>query len=541
MQPSAAAAPLSGSSSTAIWIALLAAFADTQFVQWTSFSMRPAMIAFSWALDMALFLGLAALLTVAVHLVGGSRRASALTFPVVSCGVAALWLFSRAQLAALQSVGPDSVFFWLPSVVVLVVILTLASKGGRQPAPAAVVWTGAALVWLVYTSRATAADPLVATTLVLVGTGINTWWVMSSYASRPRSRTAGFAVLNALVLIASFPLAPGFDRPSRRPAATDNQATQSAPGAADRTPHVIVIVLDTVRADHMSTYGYEYDTTPQLDAFAATATLFEPAITNATWSLPSHASLLTGLLPHQHGAHAALTARRRPSGGSAERSQAEHFSFAQRPLSADHETMAELLAARGYSTAAIVANFGWISEFFGLLQGFHYVDNRPMNLFNWEPVAAPYLRRLGWDWLNDRYILINKSAFFADSIVAHTREWEAQRPPGPFFLLLNFMDAHAPFRASLMTDEFSGRLPDLARERGKRSSSVARYDRSVAYLDAEVGKFFDFLRSRDLFNDSLIVVTSDHGENFDEDRPAHGADLLQATLSVPLIIKSPGQ
>ena len=84
------AAPLSRSSSTAIWVALLAAFADTQFVQWTSFSMRPAMIAFSWALDMALFLGLSALLTVAVHLVGGSRRSEALTVPVVLSGVAAL-------------------------------------------------------------------------------------------------------------------------------------------------------------------------------------------------------------------------------------------------------------------------------------------------------------------------------------------------------------------------------------------------------------------------------------------------------------------
>ena len=160
-------------------------------------------------------------------------------------------------------------------------------------------------------------------------------------------------------------------------------------------------------------------------------------------------------------------------------------------------------------------------------------------------MAAPYLRRLGWNWLNDRYILLNKSAFFADSIVAHTREWEAQRPAAPFFLLLNFMDAHAPYRASLLTDEFPGRLPAFPRtsdEQGGRALSIARYDRSIAYLDAELGKLFDFLRRRGLFDDSLIVVTSDHGENFDEDRPAaHGADLLQATVAVPLIIKSPRQ
>jgi arylsulfatase A-like enzyme len=218
------------------------------------------------------------------------------------------------------------------------------------------------------------------------------------------------------------------------------------------------------------------------------------------------------------------------------------FSFAQRPLGAEHETLAELLASRGYSTAAIVANFGWVSEFFGLLQGFQYVDNRPMNLFNWEPAAAPYLRRLGWEWLNERYILLNKSAFFADSIVEHVREWESQRPPAPFFLLLNFMDAHAPFRASLLTDGFPGRLPELDPSRGGQSYSMARYDRSIAYLDQQVGELFEFLRSRDLYDDSLIVVTSDHGENFDENRPAaHGADLLQATVAVPLIIKLPNQ
>ena len=298
----------------------------------------------------------------------------------------------------------------------------------------------------------------------------------------------------------------------------------------------------------MSTYGYEYDTTPRLDAFAASASVFEPGIANATWSLPSHASLLTGLLPHQHGAHAVLRATSPlPSGGQESDASAQgramgSFSFAQRPLGAEHETLAELLASHGYSTAAIVANFGWVSEFFGLLQGFDYVDNRPMNLFNWEPVAAPYLRRLGWERLNNHYILLNKSAFFAGSIVEHVREWEGQRPPAPFFLLLNFMDAHAPFRASLMTDGFPGRLPDLDATGDAQSYSMARYDRSIAYLDRQVGELFEFLRSRGLFDDSLIIVTSDHGENFDENRPAaHGADLLQATVAVPLIIKLPNQ
>ncbi len=556
-------APLSGSLPTAVWLAVLAAFADVQFLQWTSFSMRPAMIGFSLALDLALFLALAVPLTVVAHVVWRYRRSGQrFVVSIAFIGVAAVWLLSRARLAELQAVGPGAALVVLPAMVVLVVafgLITRRDAGGplaNDIALVAVLWTGAALVWLVYLWRAKAASPVLAAVLVLVAAGVNAWWVVRSAGSRPWSRVAGFAALNALILIAGFPLAPGFDRPYRSEVGGGAQMAEPLPPGV--APNIIVIVLDTVRADHMSVYGYEYDTTPQLRAFAAGATVLEPGIANATWSLPSHASLLTGLLPHQHGAHAVLTsisqspearAARLAAGASGagpdEGPAAETFSFAQRPLAAGHETMAEFLAARGYSTAAVVANFGWVSEFFGLLQGFQYIDNRPMNLFFWEPVAAPYLRRLGWDWLNDRYILVNKSAFFADSIVAHAREWEAQRPPGPFFLLLNFMDAHAPYRASLLTGELPGRLPDVAAasaDQGGRALSIARYDRSIAYLDAEVGKLFDFLRRRDLFDGSLIVVTSDHGENFDEDRPApHGADLLQATVAVPLIIKLPGQ
>ena len=573
-QPPTAAAPLTVALPAAVWVALLAAFADVQFVQWTSFSMRPAMIGLSLAMDLALFLAVALPLTLAAHVVGRYRTSlQRFIVPVAFAGVAAGWLFSRARLAELQSIGPGVAFVVSPAMVVLVVAFGLTARRARSmpgsddvaPASAtlsldvalpAVLWAGMALVWMVYFWSAKTASPFLAAGLVLVGAGVNAWWVVRFADSRPWSRVAGFAAVNMLILIAGFPFAPGFDRPYRSEAGAAAQPAEPVPAGAGESPNIIVIVLDTVRADHMSTYGYEYDTMPQLDTFAATATVLEPGIANATWSLTSHASLLTGLLPHQHGAHAVLTSisqlaearaafRSAEAAGAGSGAATETFSFAQRPFAAEHETMAEFLAAHGYSTAAIVANFGWVSEFFGLLQGFHYVDNRPMNLFSWEPVAAPYLRRLGWNWLNNRYILLNKSAFFADSIVAHTREWEAQRPAAPFFLLFNFMDAHSPYRAFLLTDEFSGRLPafpGMSDAQGGRALSIARYDRSIAYLDAELGKLFDFLRRRGLFDDSLIIVTSDHGENFDEDRPAaHGADLLQATVAVPLIIKSPRQ
>ena len=549
------AVPASGSFPAAVLIAILVAFADVQFVQWTSFAMRPALVGFSLALDAALLLAVVILLAAVVHILARqSRSFQQLSVPTVFAGVAAVWLFSRTRLATLQSVGPATVFVVVPAMVVLFAVLGVTARGlrgeplSRRVELVAVWWVGAALLWFGYLWSEVGAAPYLLAALVLVTAGLNAWWVVRAGDAGTRVRLAGIVVLNALILIASFPLAPGFDRPQRTEAAARAQAAEPAPEGSRGSPNVILIVLDTLRADHMSTYGYEYDTTPRLDAFAASASVFEPGIANATWSLPSHASLLTGLLPHQHGAHAVLRATSPlPSGGQESDASAQgramgSFSFAQRPLGAEHETLAELLASHGYSTAAIVANFGWVSEFFGLLQGFDYVDNRPMNLFNWEPVAAPYLRRLGWERLNNHYILLNKSAFFAGSIVEHVREWEGQRPPAPFFLLLNFMDAHAPFRASLMTDGFPGRLPDLDATGDAQSYSMARYDRSIAYLDRQVGELFEFLRSRGLFDDSLIIVTSDHGENFDENRPAaHGADLLQATVAVPLIIKLPNQ
>lgn len=549
------AAPASGSFPAAVLIAILVAFADVQFVQWTSFTMRPALVGFSLALDAALLLAVGILLAAVVHILARQWRSfQQLSVHAVFAGVAVVWLFSRARLATLQSVGPATVFVVVPAIVVLFAVLGVTARGlrgeplSRRVELVAVWWVGAALLWLGYLWSEVGAAPYLLAALVVLTAGLNGWWVARAGDAGTRVRLAGLVVLNALILIASFPLAPGFDRPQRTEAAASAQAVGPTPEGSPGSPNVILIVLDTLRADHMSTYGYEYDTTPRLDAFAETASVFEPGFANATWSLPSHASLLTGLLPHQHGAHAALRATSpSPSGGperdaSAQGRATGSFSFAQRPLGAEHETLAELLASRGYSTAAIVANFGWVSEFFGLLQGFEYVDNRPMNLFSWEPVAAPYLRRLGWERLNERYVLLNKSAFFADSIVEHVREWEGQRPPAPFFLLLNFMDAHAPFRASLMTEGFPGRLPDLDATGDEQSYSMARYDRSIAYLDRQVGELFEFLRSRGLFDDSLIVVTSDHGENFDDNRPAaHGADLLQATVAVPLIIKLPNQ
>ena len=557
--PPADAAPLLEGFAAAFWIAMVVAFADLQFVQWTSSTMRPALVVFSGLLNLALFSAVATLLLAAANvIVRLSPRWRPVVVPIVFVGVGAVWLVSRVRLATLQSADLAGWSAVVAPLLTLVGLLAYAARPQRDGGCSStrvvllgVIWTGMAVVWMIHLSRATVASPVLGGALALVAAcGVNAPWVARSAGLKPWVRVAGVVGLNALVLIVSYPVVPGFDRPYRTDGGAVTQDGVPQPGAADGSPNVIVIVLDTLRADHMSTYGYEYDTTPQLTAFAAGATVFEPGIANATWSLPSHASLLTGLLPHQHGAHAVLAAisqspearaARRESGGGTGAPGAETFSFAQRPLSAAHETLAELLAARGYSTAAIVANFGWVSDFFGLLQGFHYVDNRPMNLFNWEPVAAPYLRRSGWDWLNDRYILLNKSAFFADSIVAHARDWEAQRPARPFFLLLNFMDAHAPFRASLLTDGFEGRLPDIAAD-GEQSQVIARYDRSIAYLDDQVGELFDFLRAGDLFDNSLIVVTSDHGENFDDDRPAaHGADLLQATVAVPLIIKLPHQ
>ncbi len=281
-------------------------------------------------------------------------------------------------------------------------------------------------------------------------------------------------------------------------------------GSEDGARNVVLVTIDTLRADHLGSYGYERPTSPHFDALAERSTLFTRALASAPWTLPSHASLFTGLDPHAHGAVSVLDAS---------------HPFNARPLDRAHTTLAEALRAEGFRTGAFVANDVFLGRRTRLDQGFEtYAIHR-----------EPGLR------LNQRIA-----------------DWLDQDDPRPFFLFVNYMDCHRPYNTRsrrpvvdppaendpALLDELKdavmggdGGIPtELARR------VVAQYDTGIANADAALGQLLARLDERGVDDSTLVVVTSDHGEYFGEHRLVeHSKDVYQEALHVPLLVREAGQ
>jgi arylsulfatase A-like enzyme len=309
----------------------------------------------------------------------------------------------------------------------------------------------------------------------------------------------------------------------RRPLDQGIGGTMSA-----RSPNVVLIILDTVRADHMSVYGYEAPTTPGLAQLAGAATLYSRAIAASDMTLASHGSIFTGLYSRSHGARYHLPAS--PMGA---------------PL----------------ATAGVVANHAYVGRGMNLNQGFQYYDDRRgMPLLT--PAQSLFVRQLVFEPLrllmppsaSDKSFRtaeeINKEAFsLLDRLVA---------TESPFFLFVNYMDAHWPYappspydsltpasHESLRTDEYYALLRDVLTGQKKvtdelRQRLVSDYDGALAYLDNQVMRLIDQLKERDSYRNTLIIITSDHGEAFGRrDLIGHGVSLYQDQVHVPLLVKWP--
>jgi arylsulfatase A-like enzyme len=267
-------------------------------------------------------------------------------------------------------------------------------------------------------------------------------------------------------------------------------------------PNILLYLVDTLRTDHLAAYGYGRATSPRLDEFAESATLFRKAVAQSSWTRPSIASLFTAQWP---GAHAVI--KRRDA------------------LSSDAETLAELLGGAGYTSAGFSGNPN-IAEAFGFAQGF--------DVFELLPGSYDSART------NDRVF-----------------EWLDSRPSdSPFFLYVHTADPHTPYlpREPFRTT-FAANAAQVAaqieRNPNKESWSgdpdeirqlLDLYDAEIAANDASFGALIDQLRERDLFDDTMIVFLSDHGEEFlDHGGWTHGRNLHAETLDVPLLVKLPQQ
>lgn len=277
----------------------------------------------------------------------------------------------------------------------------------------------------------------------------------------------------------------------------------------------ILIVVDTLRADHLGLYGYGRPTSPHLDAWSQQAAVFERAIAPSPWTLPSFASMLTGELPSRHGAG----------------SRAHDPDRNSLPGLGDAlPTFPEALKAAGFRTGAIVNN-PFLLPSVGLHRGFGSYD--------YKPPSPTYERR-------------------ASDVVDLALAWIERNREASFFLMLHMMDPHLSYDAPPpFRGRFTAGLPGgfelpvshswAIRERaafvGDEESAFIRaaYDEEVAFVDHELGRFFDTLVKRGLWSRLLVVLTSDHGEElFDRGGFEHGHSVHQEVLHVPLIVWGPG-
>ena len=278
-------------------------------------------------------------------------------------------------------------------------------------------------------------------------------------------------------------------------------------------PHVLVVTIDTLRADHLGCYGYYRDTSPHLDALAEESVLFERCLTPVSQTLPTHASLFTGLYPYEHGVLANV------------------FRNSVYELSPSIQTFAQAMAEAGYGTSAFIASEP-LKRVAGLRVGFQDW---------WEPEE--------WEVPASR-IVDEALAWLHDSLEA----------PGdrPLMMWVHVFDTHAPYKPPEPYDELFASDEDVQDEwfeehgismfvkaklrafQGDARTDHNRYDGELRFVDDELGRFFDELRSEGLWEDLVVVLTSDHGESLKQHATNGHGDIWVEQIRVPFLIKAPG-
>jgi arylsulfatase A-like enzyme len=293
---------------------------------------------------------------------------------------------------------------------------------------------------------------------------------------------------------------------------------ERVPAAPGRLPNIVLYVIDTLRADHLGCYGYPRDTSPRLDAFAAGAIRFTHAVAQASWTRPATASILTGLLPLHHRAI-------EPEDG----------------IDPQVPTLAELLHAAGYATAAFVVN-PVVAPAFGFGRGFDRFRSYP-DVASWPTLFLP-----------------------ADRVVGRVAAW-LRHAPRPFFAYVHVADPHEPYVPPLrhrrrLSRRVGSFTPDaliasqhqcpscLHDQRWHRPVSLdpaavavleSLYDGEIAFTDEAFGRLIESLHDQHRLEDTLVVVTADHGEEFLDHRGlTHGQTLYREVLHVPLLVRLPG-
>ncbi len=456
----------------------------------------------------------------------------------VACGLATgvvevvILLFRKFALH--EMIGRSPHFTWMaPLFYVLLFLLSAV--------PFALVsrWSllayKAAVFLLVFVSAASTLILLaygklhnVALLVLAIGVAVQGLRMMTQRA--PRLRALRRFVVSAGLLVAVMGVSVGAWRVGR-----EQLAKAALPGARADAPNVLLIILDTVRAASLSLYGYSRPTTPELQKFAERGVVFEQAFSTSPWTLPSHGSMFTGLPPHELSANW------------------------QTPLNRAPVTLSEIFDDSGYETAGFVANLIFGTAETGLARGFQRYED-----FQISPGQVVMNASLGrfvagrWSLReligNDEVLGRKHAARISNDFLS----WVGTKRDRPFFAFLNYYDAHDPY---LPPDGYYRAMSGHAREhrlsplrrvpvpqrRNGVSAEALRierdsYDGALAYIDHEIGGMLRELERRGVLQNTLVVITADHGEEFGEHGLwYHGNSLYLPALQVPLVVVQPGR
>src|SRR5271170_6751156 len=287
-----------------------------------------------------------------------------------------------------------------------------------------------------------------------------------------------------IALVVVIALASGLAA-SGQTAATKSAQAKKPIQSGTKPTSVILITIDTLRADHVGCYGAQMVKTPTLDALAHDSVVFERAISQVPLTWPSHAVILTGTYPFQNGVQ----------------------DFTGQPLARQFRTVAQAFQQAGYATGAVVSAFV-LDRSWGLGRGFDFYDDA-FSVETFEKKDTGLVDRR------------------AGESVAHAISWLKKTSKRPFFLWLHLYDPHSPYDP-----------PEPYRSEYR----THLYDGEIAYADHELGNLMTWLKQDHLYDSALIVALSDHGESLGEHgEDEHGFFVYNATVHVPLIVKPPAE
>jgi hypothetical protein len=482
-------------------------------------------------LQVAALLLLASLAAAAIVALISPRARSAGTWVALLSGLTtALIVFGQSYILWSSSsiaFPVRCVFGGVAGIGIAAAVRALAGERGGELLPAGLLYPAivcaTANVALLAIRRGDIAGFATSALTAVVATGL-AWW--SLRGSPRRLRIAGWLPVGVtcLLALAAVSAASSYGAP-------DGPAREHE-GA--RRPDIVLIVLDTVRADHLRSHGYGRDTMPLFGAWADDATLFERAVSPAGWTRPSHASLFSGEPVSIHGVHYSTDATRLNTAAR------EGVSW-----------LPERLAGHGYTSVAVAANplaiprggIGFDRLLLPGRNGWHLGTIAGLADDN-SPLLQRINERLGW-----------RMPYAVARTTVETVMRALPAAPSPLFLFVNLMDAHAPYNppraalADLGLDpghpfsryEFGGRLTERwdSLPAGADAVLADLYDGELRGMDAQLGRLLAWI-DRTLGEDTVVVVTSDHGEELGEQgRVGHEWGLPQRVIHVPLVIRAP--